>query len=70
MVSLKLDVDRETFERLVEAAVRERRPVVMQAEVILRQALGLPFPYAVEVRQDSDASRVVSRPEETAEHGD
>jgi hypothetical protein len=45
MAQLKLDLDQETFERLVEVALQERRPVVWQAEVLLRQALGLPFPY-------------------------
>lgn len=46
MTQLKLDLDQETFERLVEVALQERRPVVWQAEVLLRQALGLPFPYS------------------------
>ncbi|MBA2447762.1 MAG: hypothetical protein H0V51_07025 [Chloroflexi bacterium] len=45
MPALKLDVDSETYSRLVEQAVAERRPVVWQAEVALRRALGLPFPY-------------------------
>jgi hypothetical protein len=46
MAQLRLDLDQETFERLVEVALQERRPVVWQAEVLLRQALGLPFPYS------------------------
>lgn len=44
MALLKLDIDAETYERLVEAAVSERRPIVWQAEVTLRRALGLTFP--------------------------
>ena len=44
MPTLKLDVDRETYDRLIEQAVAERRPVQWQAEVELRRALGLPFP--------------------------
>jgi hypothetical protein len=46
MALLKLQIDSETMERLVEQAVRERRPITWEAEVLLRQALGLPFPYA------------------------
>ena len=45
MPKLRLDLDRETFEALASQALAQRRPVVLQAEVILRQTLGLPFPY-------------------------
>ena len=45
MPALKLDIDGETYERLVEEAVAERRPIVWQAEVALRRAFGLPFPH-------------------------
>jgi hypothetical protein len=41
---IKLELDPETTEKLVEAAVREKRPAAWQAEVLLRTALGLPFP--------------------------
>lgn len=41
---VKIDLDREMSRRLVRAAVEERRPIDWQAEVILRRALGLPFP--------------------------
>jgi hypothetical protein len=44
MAQFKVNVDRETLARLIEAAVAERRPVPWQAEVILRRAMGLPFP--------------------------
>jgi hypothetical protein len=37
---LKLELDPETFGRLVETAVTEQRPADWQAEVILRRALG------------------------------
>ena len=47
MPRLRLDLDRETFDALTAQAFAERRPVVFQAEVVLRQALGLPFPYPV-----------------------
>ncbi len=42
---LKLELDEDTTVRLVERAATERRPVPWQAEVMLREALGLPFPY-------------------------
>jgi hypothetical protein len=60
MATLKLDLDTETLERLVERAVQERRPIVWQAEVLLRQALGLPFPYV---------SQLVATPDERPEEG-
>jgi len=41
---LRLELDHETARRLAEEAVRERRPIAWQAEVMLRRALGLPFP--------------------------
>jgi hypothetical protein len=42
---LKIEPDSETYARLLEQAEAERRPIVWQAEVALRRALGLPFPY-------------------------
>ena len=45
MPRLRLDLDRETFEALAAQARSERRSASFQAEVILRQALDLPFPY-------------------------
>jgi hypothetical protein len=43
-VRLKLELDNETTERLIERAAEERRPVPWQAQVELMRALGLPFP--------------------------
>jgi hypothetical protein len=40
MARIKLELDIETFGRLVESAVAERRPADMQAEVVLMRALG------------------------------
>jgi hypothetical protein len=37
---VKLELDTETFGRLMESAVAEQRPADWQAEVILRRALG------------------------------
>ena len=45
MPRLRLDLDRETFDALGVQALAERRPAHYQAEVLLRQALGLPFPF-------------------------
>lgn len=39
---IKLDLDRQTAERLMEEALALRRPIAWQAEIILRRALGLP----------------------------
>jgi hypothetical protein len=41
---LKLELDQETSEALYLAAERELRLPSQQAEALLRQALGLPFP--------------------------
>jgi hypothetical protein len=59
MATLKLDLDPETLECLVERAVQERRPIIWQAEVLLRQALGLPFPYVSQI-----SPKASERPEE------
>ena len=45
MPRLRLDLDRETYNALVSLALAQRRPVVYQVEVLLRQTLGLAFPY-------------------------
>ena len=45
MPKLRVDLDQETFEALASQALAQRRPVILQVEVILRQTLGLPFPY-------------------------
>lgn len=44
MVRIRVDLDQETYEALVDASLIERRPIPWQAEVALRRALGLPFP--------------------------
>lgn len=44
---VKLSLDEETFQRLVQEAQRERRPTAWHAEVLLRRALGLPFPHSL-----------------------
>ena len=47
MVQLKVTLDQPTYEALVNLALDERRPVPWQAEVVIRRALGLPFPATV-----------------------
>jgi hypothetical protein len=44
MACLKVEVDPETFAALLDSALDEMRPVDLQAAVMLRRALGLPFP--------------------------
>ena len=43
-MQLKIDIDTEMIERLSKQAVNEKRSIPRQAEVVLRMALGLPFP--------------------------
>lgn len=38
---LRIEIDEQTRQRLAEVAERERRPLDLQAEVLLRRALGL-----------------------------
>ena len=55
MPRLRLDLDRETFDALGVMALAERRPATYQAEVLLRQALGLPFPFPPSSTLDTEA---------------
>jgi hypothetical protein len=57
MPVVKVDVDPETYARLADQAVAERRPIVWQAEVELRRALGLPFPYQGRAGADGGVPR-------------
>jgi hypothetical protein len=61
MPDLRLKPDRETYDRLIEIATAERRPVGWQAEVLLRRAVGLPFP-----DRSDDRPVTVSQPTEEA----
>lgn len=60
MPSIKLKLDQETLDALERRAWSERRPTDWQAEVILRQSLGLPFPYPSEL-PESKAEEVDGR---------
>ena len=62
MPRVRLELDQPTFDALVEAAVRERRPIPWHAEIILRRALGTrsgnPTPTRpIDVHETGDAPR-------------
>jgi hypothetical protein len=40
MPVLKLEIDVDSFKRLSEIAINERRPIPLQAEVLLLKAIG------------------------------
>jgi hypothetical protein len=44
MPIIRVELTSESFRRLTELAVEERRPIPWQAEVLLLRALGLPAP--------------------------
>lgn len=54
---LKLDLDKDATARLIKQAALERRPVPWQAEVLLRKALGLPFPFCEKGDHDHKADK-------------
>jgi hypothetical protein len=62
MATLKLQLDTETYTALIEDAGRHLRPADWHAQAILRQALGLPFPYPA----DMEALTAKSAPEVSA----
>jgi hypothetical protein len=43
-VRIKIELDPEATDRLIEVAIAHRRPVPMQAEVLLLEALGFRLP--------------------------
>jgi hypothetical protein len=45
MPRIRIDLDEETYSALMHKADEERRPLQWQAEVLIRKALNLPFPY-------------------------
>jgi hypothetical protein len=48
--TIKLDLDADSFRRLTELAVEERRPIPWQAEVLLLRALRRPAPTPVDAQ--------------------
>ena len=63
MLTLRIDVDQETYERLVDEAVGERRPIPNHAGVVLRRAFGLAFPESP--HSNPCANTAGARPAET-----
>ena len=49
---LKLELDPQTAGALLEEAIRDLRTVDMEAEALLRRALGLPVPFPDPAGQD------------------
>ena len=49
---LKVDLDKETFHQLQAKSLRELRALDKEAVALLRQALGLPFPYPATDERD------------------
>jgi hypothetical protein len=43
-MKVRLNLDAEATEALIKSGLHELRPPDLQAEVLLRRALGLPFP--------------------------
>jgi hypothetical protein len=43
-MKVRLDLDTEATKALIESGLNELRPPQLQAAVLLRRALGLPFP--------------------------
>jgi hypothetical protein len=43
-MKIRLDLDQETAQALIKSGLHELRAPAQQAEVLLRRALGLPFP--------------------------
>ncbi len=41
---IRLELTPEETERLIELAALEKRPIHWQAEILLRRAMGLPWP--------------------------
>ena len=62
MPSLKIQLDDEAFSLLAEVAVRELRPIGLQAAALVRRSLGLPVPYphspGVKTRDDESKTDV------------
>ncbi len=60
MALVRVSLDSETYQRLLETALCERRSVPLQAEVVLRRALGLPFPYDLPSKQRGPCTEPLS----------
>jgi len=66
MAQLRINLDTETYQQLLNRALAERRPVPWHAEVMLRRALDLPFPYPTHPETDKQADDRLSLVSPTA----
>ena len=66
---LRLELDKATTTRLVEHAAAQRRPIVWQAEVLLRQALNLPPPPTEQGGRSAEVGSESCGVEEEVAHG-
>jgi hypothetical protein len=59
MVTMKVELDAESFKKLAKLSVEERRPMNLQAEVLILQGLGrwpLPMPPWTPAEDTADVS--------------
>jgi hypothetical protein len=54
---VRFDLDPEATKALIESGLHELRPPNLQAEVLLRRALGLPLPFSPDPRLSKDADQ-------------
>jgi plasmid stability protein len=57
MATLKIALDAETYTALMMDAARHLRPADWHAKAILRQALGLAFPYPAPANTDEPGAQ-------------
>jgi hypothetical protein len=61
--TLKIDLDPDSFRRLSELAIEERRPIPWQAEVLLIRALAVPVEGVVHEAEPRPQEVVCARTE-------
>jgi hypothetical protein len=57
MPRIRIELDEETYRALMHKSDEECRPLAMQAGVLIRQSLGLPFPYPPIIDVDMHQAR-------------
>ena len=55
MAQIRVKLSDDTFERLFRVAAEQRRPIDLQAEWLLMQSLGLPFPREATAQLTNDS---------------
>jgi plasmid stability protein len=68
MATLKIGLDDETYSALMDDAARHLRPTDWHVKAILRQALGLAFPYPADdnTPRTPRSAHVITAPEPAA----